>query len=164
MTENWIEEIDYVNTNHPIVDSVINQKFKQSKRKGIPLLMSINDLGNLKMEDEDIVILLGNLLDNAIEACEKIETNPKWIKVRFLVQEENVIISVRNPILELIEIEDGKIISTKDNRAEHGIGLKNIQSVVDKYGGECAYSSNQGFFTYTIEIPLDEKNQIFEVR
>lgn len=160
MTENWIEEIDYVNTNHPIVDSVINQKFKQSKRKGIPLLLSINDLSNLKMKDEDVVILLGNLIDNAIEACEKVETNLKWIKVRFLVQEESIIISVRNPVSELIKMEEGKIISTKNNRAEHGIGLKNIQSVVDKYGGKSIYSSNHGFFTYTIEIPFCEVSNI----
>ena len=156
MTENWIEEIDYINTNHPIVDSIINQKFKQAKRKGIPLLLSINDLRNLKMEDEDIVILLGNLLDNAIEASEKVEINPKWIKVRFLVQKENIIISVRNPVSELIKMENGKIISTKNNKEEHGIGLKNIKSVVDKYGGDSIYSCNNGFFTYTIEIPFSK--------
>lgn len=156
MTENWIEEIDYINTNHPIVDSVINQKFKQSKRKGIPLLLSFNDLGNLKMEEEDIVVLLGNLLDNAIEACEKVEINPKWIKVRFLVQKENIIISVRNPVSELIQMENSKIISTKNNKEDHGIGLKNIQSVVDKYEGESIYSCNDGFFTYTIEIPFSK--------
>lgn len=155
ITENWMEEIDYVNTNHPIVDSVINQKFKQAKRKGIPLLLSINNLEKLKMKDEDIVILLGNLLDNAIEACEKTEINSKWIKLRFLVQEESIIISVRNPVSELIKMENGKIISTKDNQEEHGIGLKNIRSVIDKYRGESTYSSNEGFFTYTIEIPLN---------
>lgn len=154
MTQNWIEEIDYVSTNHPIVDSILNQKYKQAKRKGIPLLLSINNLSDLKMQDEDIVILLGNLIDNAIEACEKGDINSRWIKVRFLVQEENVIISVRNPVVEPVRKEGGIIITSKNNKMEHGIGLRNIQSVIDKYGGEGIYSYNQGFFTYTIEIPF----------
>ena len=84
MTENWIEEIDYINTNHPIVDSVINQKFKQAKRKGIPLLLSINNLEKLKMKDEDIVILLGNLLDNAIKYASKNSV------IRVMIEKEQI--------------------------------------------------------------------------
>ena len=84
ISDNWVEEMDFINTNNMIVNSVINQKFKAAKKKGIPLLLSINDLGNLKMEEEDIVTLVANLLDNAIEACEKITKGNRVIKLRFL--------------------------------------------------------------------------------
>ena len=82
MNENWIDEVDYINTNHVIANSVLNQKYKQARKKGIAMILSVNDLQGIPLKDEDMVTLLANLLDNAIEACEKISRQAKMIRAR----------------------------------------------------------------------------------
>ncbi|MGN1313605.1 MAG: sensor histidine kinase [Lachnospiraceae bacterium] len=149
---NWIEEIDYINTNNMIVNSILNQKFKQAKKKGIPILFSINDLGNISMVDEDLVTLLTNLLDNAIEACEKISDSSKVIKMRFIDEAGKITISVKNPVAVPLQYRGRKLETGKDKKSEHGIGMGNIQSVVEKYQGESIWSCNGGYFTHSIII------------
>ena len=152
INHNWIEEIDYINTNNIIVNSILNQKFKQAKKKGIPILFSINDLGNIPMTDEDMVTLLANLLDNAIEACQKISKGSKIIKMRFIDEGGRITISVKNPVTESLEYRGEKLETTKVKKREHGIGMGNIQSVVDKYQGENIWSCNRGYFTHSVII------------
>lgn len=152
INHNWSEEIDYLNTNNAIVNSILNQKFLQAKKKGIAILFSINDLGKVSIQDEDMVTLLANLLDNAIEACEKITEGTKVIKFRFLDEEDKITISVRNPVAEPIELFGDMPATTKEDRENHGIGLVNIQEAVYKYGGESIWSCNGGFFTHSIVI------------
>lgn len=152
INNNWMEEMDFINTNNMIVNSVINQKFKVAKKKGIPLLLSINDLSNLLMEEEDIVTLLANLLDNAIEACEKITKGTKVIKLRFLDEGGKIIISVRNPVAEQVHFGEKGFFTTKKDKNEHGIGMLNIENVVRKYNGESICSCNDGYFTHSVII------------
>lgn len=149
---NWLEEIDYINTNNLIVNSILNQKFKQAKKIGIPILFSINDLKKVTIVDEDMVILLTNLLDNAIEACKKIVVGDRVIKMRFLDEGGRITISIRNPIAEPIQLAEGKLKTTKSKKSEHGIGMINIQNIVSKYKGENIWSCNEGYFTHSIII------------
>ena len=130
INKTWINEINYILTNHAIVNSVLNQKFKYAKGKGIPIIVKINDLEHLKMEDEDIVTLLANLLDNAIEAVDKIEGRENRIKFRMIYKDERLNICVRNPIVDSICEVDGRMITTKKDKRIHGIGMRNIKNVV----------------------------------
>lgn len=160
INNNWIEEIDYINTNNAIINSILNQKFKQAKKKGIPILFSLNDLSNVAIRDEDMVTLLANLLDNAIEACEKIRNGSKVIKLRFLEEDGKITILVRNPVAESVKYSGNELVTTKKEEGEHGIGLTNIKSVVNKYGGENIWSCNGGYFTQSIIIDNVKKSKI----
>ena len=146
----YVDEMNYVNTNHTIVNAIINQKYKLAKEKGITMILSLNDLSNIIIKDEDIVTILANLLDNAIEACDKITTGNKIIKFKFVLENDEIYISVRNPMIGALEVVNGYPVSTKENPTKHGIGLKNVEATVTKYNGECNYSANEGYFTYTI--------------
>lgn len=150
LTDNWTGEMDYIHTNHVIVNSILNQKYKYAKSMGIPILFAVNDLGELPIGEEDIVILLANLLDNAIEACQKVMERDKMIKFRFLKEENKITISIRNPVQETVKITAGRLETTKKNPEEHGIGMANIQRVVEKYGGENIWSYRDGYFTQSI--------------
>lgn len=150
INHNWVEEMDYINTNNAIVNSVLNQKYKLAKRKGIPIILAVNDLATIPINDEDIVVLLANLIDNAIEACEKIKDGTKIIKLRFVYELGKITISVRNPVADSIKRSGNILATTKNNKKEHGIGLSNIQSIVDKYGGEDIWSCNEGYFTHSV--------------
>lgn len=150
ITDNWTGEMDYIDTNHAIANSILNQKYKYAKSIGIPILFSVNDLGELPIEEEDIVILLANLLDNAIEACQKVTEGDKMIKFRFLKEENKITISIRNPVQEAVKVIGGRLETTKRNPEEHGIGMANIQRVVEKYGGENIWSCRDGYFTQSV--------------
>lgn len=103
---------DHVNTKHPVVNTVLNQKYLRAQEKGITLVMAVNDLSGLAMGSEDIVILLVNLLDNAIEACEKLKEN-KLIQFKLMLEEDELTISVRNPVHEPIAVKGKRIRTTK---------------------------------------------------
>ena len=73
-----------VDVNHPILNVVLNQKYRLAKRKDISFLFYANDLSDLWLEEQDAVSLLSNLLDNAIEACGKLESGRKMRHHQFV--------------------------------------------------------------------------------
>ncbi len=86
ISNQWTTEMNYIITNHAIVNAVLNQKYKQAKEEGILLVLSVSNMEGLTLEDEDIVTLLTNLLDNAIEATRQVEKEKKLIKCRLTYQ------------------------------------------------------------------------------
>ena len=121
--------------------------------KKIVFIFKINDLSEIGICDEDIVVILSNLLNNAIEACEKCNEK-KVIKMKFVKEKDNVIISVKNTYDGELVIEDGEIqTSKKQDIDEHGIGIKNIIDVISKYQGSYAIQNNENEFYFSIIIP-----------
>ena len=152
LTGSFIKDLDTIFTNHAVVDTVINQKYRYAKSKGVLMLLKVNDLSELMMREEDLVTLLSNILDNAIEACEKVELN-KVIKFKMIVENELLLIATQNPLKEPISILDNKVVTTKSNKEEHGIGLLNVSSIVDKYNGIYAIKNENGWFHISIVLP-----------
>lgn len=152
------DQIQSVDVNHPILNVVLNQKYRLAKIRNISLLFYANDLSDLWLEEQDVVSLLSNLLDNAIEACEKLEGEQKiWVK---LVREKRqFVLSIRNPVSEPVDIQDNEIPTSKEDKGKHGIGLKNVQMIVDKYQGMGMMHYEEGCFAYTTVIPeIKEQN------
>ena len=141
-----------INTNHNVVNVVLNQKYQYAQKKGIALVMKIGDLSSLNLEEEDIVTLLVNLLDNAIEACDRLKDN-KIIQFKIILEEGQLILSVRNPVEEAVEIKDKTVLTTKKNRERHGVGLHNINSVIEKYNGTSTLQCRNGWFTFSAMLP-----------
>lgn len=92
----------------------------------------------------------GEDIDNAIEACEKIQEGTKIIKFCIVDESGRITISVRNPVAKSIQYSGDKLITTKNNKKEHGIGMSDTQSIVNKYGGEDIWSRNEGYFTHSV--------------
>ena len=65
-------EMSAVNTNHPVVNAVLNQKFHAAREQGISMIFRVGDMSGMRLDGEEIVILLSNLLDNAIHECVKV--------------------------------------------------------------------------------------------
>lgn len=147
------KELDYINTNHVIVDAILNTKFQEIMEQNILFVPKINDLSGINISDEDIVVILSNLLNNAIEACLQCQ-NKKVIKLKFIDEEDAVVISVRNTYEGKILYNGAEIQSSKvDNMEEHGIGIKNIIEAVKKYGGSYAIQDRETEFYFSILIP-----------
>ncbi len=98
-----------------------------------------------KMEPVDICILFSNLIDNAIEACCKVQGN-RYLQISVAQSPNVLMITLRNPMRgQLIKDEEG-IKTTKEEKNRHGIGLQNAEEIVRKYNGECYFEVQEGEF------------------
>ena len=140
------------NTNNVIVNAILSTKYEEMQRKEIVFVMKLGDLSSLKMSDEDIVILLSNLLNNAIEASEN--ANDKIIKIKFVIEEGKTVLSVKNTFERKPNEVSGKLLTTKtDKMEEHGIGLKNVRGVVEKNNGIEVIDFDEKWFSVSIVFP-----------
>lgn len=147
------KELDAINTNNVIVNAILNTKYQEADAKGIVFVFRVNDLSQIRIKDEDVVTILSNLLNNAIEACEKCD-DKKVIKLKFVNEDEMIIIAVKNTFSHPICYENGEIKSSKISRAEeHGIGIKNIIKTIEKYNGSYIIEDNRNEFYFSIIIP-----------
>lgn len=138
--------IDAIDTNHVIVNAILNTKHQEAREKGIVFVLKVNDLSGLSMEDQDIVVILSNMINNAIEASEKC-TGKRIIRVKTVKEEKTIIFSVINTIQEAPKFIDGKYRTTKEEQF-HGMGIENVKEIVSKYSGTCAirYDEKQFYF------------------
>ena len=103
----------------------------------------------------DICVILGNTLDNAIEACEKCKTTePLTITVTCNCNSGFMFLSITNPISEKVKINNNHIATTKENKTLHGFGLYSLHSVVKKYEGNIELKSTDTTFTANIDLCL----------
>lgn len=147
-------ELDAIDTNNIIVNAILNTKYQEAEENKIVFVLKVNDLSGLKIEDKDIVTILSNLLNNAIEACKKCECDRRIMKVKLVNEDGMIKIGVRNTFNGSILYENGEIRSTKLVRAEeHGVGIKNIIEVIEKYDGSYVIKENNQEFYFSIIIP-----------
>jgi sensor histidine kinase regulating citrate/malate metabolism len=147
-------ESDAINTNNVIVNAILNTKYKEADEDGIVFVLRVNDLSQLRMDDEDIVTILSNLLENAIEACKKCESGKRIIKLKLVNEDGMIKIGVRNTFRNPVRYENGEIKSTKTLQTdEHGVGIKNIMEVIEKYNGSYVIKNDNGEFYFSIVIP-----------
>lgn len=144
-------EIDAINTNNPIINAILNTKYQEAMEKNITMIFRINDLSDIWMEDKDIVTVLSNMLNNAIEACEKLTDN-RMIWVKLMQKEEQIIFSVKNTCTDDLEMSGEHFITTKEDADLHGIGIQNIKEVIDRYQGVCSIHTESGYFNFSIML------------
>lgn len=115
----------------------------------------IDFISEIDIKDNDMCVLLANLLDNAIEACEKVEEERRLIYLRIKRQNQMLLIFIKNAIQER-ETEKREFFKTsKKNKELHGLGIKCIDNVIQKYDGHKEYSIQKDNFELYISLPLD---------
>ena len=141
LTESISVEMAAVNTNHPVVDAVLNQKFHAAREQGVSMTFRVGDMGGLRLNEEETVILLSNLLDNAIHECVKAARQGRKavIHVKLVQEGGKLIFSVRNPVAEKVQVTEGT-------------GLSNVKAVADKYGGDFAVSCDAEKFQAVVML------------
>lgn len=125
-----------VNTQNSIVDSFVNNQYAVAKEKGIDFRAKIDVPAELPFAGEDLCVILGNALDNAIEACERGQVSKPWISIKLIYDGVNLLMILENSFDGTIrKSKKGMQISRKANSQQHGIGTYSIQRVVQKYHG-----------------------------
>lgn len=139
---------DYINVNHVIINAVLNEKYYEAMNKNILFISKISDLSAIWIENDDIVLLLSNLLNNAIEACENC-TGQKFIKMKFELTGAELVLAVKNSYENQIAYRAEQLISTKKGDG-HGYGIKNVKRVIRKYNGNYHIIHKNGEFSFVI--------------
>lgn len=148
------DETYAIDTNHIIINAILNAKYQEAVKKNIVFVFKINDLSKIKMDDEDLVVLLANLLNNSIEACEKCNDR-KIIRFKFMIEEDTAILSVKNTHNQPILYENDEIKTSKNvHPDEHGVGIKNIIKIIKKYNGSYIIQNNNYEFYFSILLPI----------
>lgn len=140
-----------------MVDAILNSKLSLARQKAIRLDVKVNVVGDLNISDMDLCVILGNILDNALEACEKIEQERRFVRLYFDTFGQQLHLSLQNSAKEILSFSEKHYISTK--RGNHGLGMKRVALLVDAYGGCLNLQNEPGVFAVELTIPLQDKPQ-----
>ncbi len=134
--------------NNPILNIILNDKSRYASRHDIEFKMEIGDVDLSFMEPIEITTIFGNLLDNAIEACEAVKGKSRMIHVKLDEYNDFVVINISNTSVPVTKWAAGKPISQKGKN--HGIGLINVENVVKKYHGNMVLEEKEEIFSCNI--------------
>ncbi len=143
-----------VDTGCKIIDIILNSKIAEASEKEIDFKCEVEMIGELDIQDIDMCALLANLLDNAIEACEKIADENRWIYLKIKRKNCMLLIWIENSVLERKNEKTNFFQSTKSNKLIHGFGMKSIDNVIQKYDGYKEYIIQKNKFEIYISLPI----------
>ncbi len=159
--EEYLNELDedldivdtVIKTGNIRIDAVLNSKLAVARARGININAKAIVPAELEINEVDICVIIGNLLDNAIEACEKEkEKDKQFIRVYIDILKQQLYIYISNSMTNDIQKSGGRYITTKNG--SHGFGLLRIDRVVKKYGGYLNRQHEEGVFATEIMLPL----------
>lgn len=149
MLDSMLSNNEYAKSGNLDIDSILNFKIHQAAEKGFDFKLKLIVPEQISVKETDLVILFGNMIDNSIEHCAESKKEIK-IAIRY---ESGVIYIDSSNASEKMNIVDERIITSKSDKENHGIGLKNIRRVVEKYNGELTIENRNNSFRISIILP-----------
>ena len=143
-----------ISTKCDILDVLIRGKCDEMSELEIQYDIDINFECGIFIEELDIVALFGNLIDNAIEACARVDSIDKKICIYCNKIEEFIALKVINSSNNQYSFENGKLATIKYDKRNHGIGLISVKETVEKYNGKYTYKIEDGYYIANVVIPI----------
>lgn len=141
-------------TGNVMVDAILNSKISLALSRKINVKAKATVPKELKVSEIDLCVIIGNLLDNAMEACLKqTNENDRFIRVYIDILKEQLYISISNSVGGDIKKTGKTYISTK-NSASHGFGLMRVDRIAEKYKGYVNRQNEEGVFATEVMLPL----------
>jgi sensor histidine kinase YesM len=140
-------EILHVETGNPLVDSILNYKIEEAIRSGARVRIDAHIPERLNIDPFDLNVILGNLMDNAIEGIR--EARDKEIRMEIVLDRSMLFIKLQNPFNGILRKHQGELLSTKGSNRIRGIGLRSVQSALARYDGTLDVEAENGLFTAT---------------
>ncbi len=154
----YIEQLDQqlmsvdtlLKTGNVSLDAILSAKIAQAKAENIQVTVKANVPDQLLLSDLELSMIVGNLLDNAIEACRTV-TGSRFIRVYMSMKGTMLYFSMLNS-------SDGKrpklgTLFSSRKKGAHGFGLRRAESILSEHGGWCKYNSEDGAFTSEFLVP-----------
>lgn len=159
------EELDYnrnrINSGSMILDIILSEKYKECKKYGINFKYDIEFNVLKDMESVDICSIFSNILDNAVEACQKVEPANRFITIKGKIAKNYFVVKAENSkVGEIKKDEKGNLETSKEDKTRHGLGTKIVEESVEKYGGNIEYYYEEDRFRVVILIPIEKFVQL----
>lgn len=143
-----------IKTGNPMTDAILNSKISLAKAKDIQVIADAHIPVRLKFSEIDLCCIIGNLFDNAIEACEKLPKEKRLIRIYLDMKNTQLYISFTNFTGEKKLTKYGKIFHTTKGEG-HGFGLIRMDSIVERLDGYIHRGSEDGAYTTEILLPQE---------
>lgn len=151
--EEDLDSIDIaIKTGNTSVNAILSSKVSIAQRNNININCKASVPPQLKISDVHLCTIIGNLLDNAIESCQKLEVDKRFIRIYIGLFKEQLYISVTNSTNQTHRKKLTELITSK--KGEHGFGLRRIDKIVDQYDGYLNRKNEPGVFATEIMLPL----------
>lgn len=151
--EQNLDDVDNsVKSGNLMTDAILNSKLSLARQKKVAVNCKAILPQALSIEDVDLCVMLGNLLDNALEACEKIPEDQRFLRIYMVVNRSQLYVSIQNSAKEELNFSEKNYISTK--RGNHGLGMKRVKALVGKYDGYLTLANEPGIFAAEVTLPL----------
>ena len=149
-TEGYLSGTMEAMTGHIALDAVLDNKKQIARSLGVELRCTVAITQAIQIEITDLVVVLANGLDNALEAVAKLpKPEGKVITCDMTLQRNWFKIVIVNPVLERVNIGSGSLPTHKADTLRHGIGLTNVKTMVEKHQGQLELNCDDGYFTFT---------------
>lgn len=143
-------------TNDRVVTAILTDKKAVCDHFNIPFTIQTS-VHSVPILETEIITIIGNILDNAIEATQKIDENEKQY-IDFIIKssDSSLVIKCENSFNETPKVFKDNFITIKKDAVHHGIGLKNVKDIVNKYNGQIKTTYENNIFIISIDINFDQ--------
>lgn len=151
--EDDLDSIDIaIRTGNVSVDAIVSSKVSIAKKNSITVNCKAQVPKTLSVSDVDLCAILGNLLDNAIESCARVEPEGRFLRIYIGIYRKQLYISVSNATCERKRRKRSELVTGK--HGDHGFGLQRIDHIAQKYDGYVNRKNEPGVFATEILLPL----------
>lgn len=152
MDENMEIEKELSMSGNLVIDSLINYKCTLALEKQMKVNVSVNVPEELPYQSADLCIIIGNLLDNAIEAAENVVRDP-YIDLSLSYKKERLVLSIKNNYAgEIRRDKNGNFVTHKKDAQNHAVGLRSVQRCVDKNNGKMSITVEAEYFEVDVML------------
>lgn len=138
-----------IRSGNSVIDSIVNYKMREAENAGITVDFQVDIRESINISDVSLTIILGNLLDNAIEAAASVKENPT-IHFSCFTDIGLLHIAIANPYRGVRKQKNGTYLTTKENPAGHGLGLKSVKEEVKKNNGMISVTDEENRFVVSV--------------
>lgn len=137
---------NYVQTGNVMLDNLTNCKIARAKEKQIQVEVEVRIPVEDRLDSMPLVIAVGNLLDNAIEACENVPKDKRYIKINIIQKDSRIFVDIENSFSGELKIDkNGDLITTKKCSDFHGYGIKSIKKALENIGDFIYHTEDEKF-------------------
>lgn len=135
-----------------VMDLILNYKKAEAANAGVRCDIETEKMNLRHISDQDLCTVLSNIMDNAIEACKKMTLGKPWIKVIIRSKGNILVVKINNSIAVKPVEKNGKLVTSKEKKGLHGLGLASVSAVVEKYEGVMKYRYDDKEFEVSITM------------
>ncbi|MBD5080590.1 MAG: GHKL domain-containing protein [Ruminococcaceae bacterium] len=150
---------EIVHTGYPQIDSLLNYKLSPAVENDTEINVTASLPSDLIFSSFDLTVILGNLIDNALEAVSCVREN-RFIDLKLSYSKGMMIVKISNPYENDIKTENGIPVTSKNDKENHGLGLKSVNEVLKRYDGMTEIETEKNIFTITAVLYLKQGQEI----